>query len=378
MFASSWSHSTEIFSLTGIACRLLLFDLGWHDRCEPLATKDDLTSCDAQSRYTVYFSTFVYDTLWSLYLGRPRTISLPMLCATRGSIQHTVDNRILYAWVDLCVHIAEVSDIVNTPHSRTSQFMAQLLVLDSRIQNTYEALPLDLAYRQMSTAELDAAGYAYHMQFYSTKIVLHRALIKSSLGRETPLPESVPSTNGIFLYTPDSSSKNMYESAVRITELAVTYRQIFGLDKMITVMLHNMYMAAITLINHVLVLQRQGTQAESDIRRIRQLVDTLYQVQKHFPIAFRMCHTLSEILSGTSLAALVDCIPLSLRHTKPFLPMSAVPQVDSWGAMGTPVENNLSPQVSMDFNGVLDERYQPWIPDMGMTRLPLFSEPSVF
>lgn len=301
-----------------------------------------------------------------------------MLCDARGSIQHTIDNRILHAWVDLCVHIAEVSDIVNnTSHSRASHSMAQLLVLDSRLQNTYEALPLDLAYRQMATAELDAAGYAYHMQFYSTKIVLHRALIKSSLGGETFLPEGDPSTSGIFRqYTPDSSSKNMYESAVCITELTVTYRQIFGLDKMIPVMLNSMYMAAITLINHVLlVLQHHqgGAQAESDIWRIRQLVDTLDQVQKHFPVAFRMCHTLSEILSGTSLAFLVDCMPLSLQHVKPSSPVGAITQVNSWGAMGTPVENHALTQVSMDFSGMLDERYQPWIPDMLVPELNSFN-----
>lgn len=304
-------------------------------------------------------------------------MSLPMLCAARGSIQYTAENRILHAWVELCVHIAEVSDIVNnTSHSRTSHSMAQLLVLNSRLQSTYEALPLNLSYRQMSTAELDAAGYAYHMQFYSTKIVLHRALIKSSLGRETtPLPESVPLASGIFRqYTPDSSSKTTYESAVCITVLTVTYRQIFGLDKMIPVMLNTMYMAAITLINHVLVLQyhQGGAQVEGDIRRIRQLVDTLDQVQKHFPIAFRMCHALSEILCGTSLASLVDCMPLSLQNGKPSSPVSAVPQVNSWGAMSTPVENHVLPPASMDFSGMLDERYQPWTPDI------LFPEPNSF
>lgn len=298
-----------------------------------------------------------------------------MLCATRGSIQHTADNRILCIWVDLCVHTAEVSDIVNTSYSTTSDSMAQLLVLDSRIQNTYEALPSDLAYRQMSTAELDAGGYAYHMQLYSTKIVLHRALIKSSFGRNTTLPNSVPTAKGIFRYTSDSSSKSMYESAVRISELAVTYRQIFGLDKMITVMLHAMYMAAITLINHI---QHRGTHAESDTRRIRQLVDTLDQVQKHFPVAFRMCHTLTEILSATALPALIDCIPLSLRHAELSSPGSAVPRINPWGAVGTPVENHALPQVSMDFSGMFDERYQPWILDMNITRMPPLPETSGF
>lgn len=255
------------------------------------------------------------------------------------------------------MHVAEVNDIICISLPRTHHSITQLLELDSRIQKAYEDLPPDLAYRQMSSAELDAAGYAYHMQFYSTRIMLHRALISSSLEGETLPRQSIPLANSTLRYTPDSSSKTMYDSAVCITELAVNYRQIFGLDKMITVMLNTMYMAAITLINHVLVLQHQGVHSESDIRRIRQLLDTLNQIQIHFPVASRMHQTLSEILSGTSLPSL-DCIPLNPTLDKSSFQPSAISHINSWGAMGTPVENH-APPVSLDFSGMFDERYQP-------------------
>lgn len=341
---------------SGIACRLLLFDLGWDDQREPFASKDELASCDIQCWYTVYLSAFVHDTLWSLYLRRPRTISLPILHATQYSAQNTVENRILQVWVDLCVHIAELNDVLLP---QTCPSITQLLELDSRIQKVYEALPPDLAYQQMASAELDAAAYTCYMQFYSTRIMLHRE-IKSSLDGETPSCESVPLANSSFRYTPNHSSTTMYSSAVSIAELAVTYRQIFGLDKMIAVMLNAMYMAVVTLIDHVLILQDQGVHAERDIRRICQLVDTLDQIQTHFPIASRMYQTLSRTLSDTSLSYLA-------RSSQ-----SSAISINSWGAMGTPVENRAS-SVSLGFSGIFDERYEPWIPDMDM--FTVVSEP---
>lgn len=73
-------------------------------------------------------------------------------------------------------------------------------------------------------------------------------------------------------------------------------------------MLNNMYMAAIILINHALVLQHHGSPTEKDIRWIRLLVEKFAQVQLHFPIASRMCQVLSQIIRGTSLASLLKLL----------------------------------------------------------------------
>lgn len=291
---------------------------------------------------------------------------LPMVCAVRDSAQAIFDNRILRVWVDLCVLIAEISDLLRTPPPTACQFIRLLLELDSRIQNAYEALPSDLAYRQISNVELDATGYAYHMQLCSTRIVLHHAIIKASAETETPLRESMPVADSVFQYTPGSSSKTMYGSAVCIVELATTYRHIFGPDKMITVMLNTMHMAAITLINHILVLERQGVYAESDRRQIRQLVDTLNQAQTHFPVAPRICQTISEVLNGTSSPSLLDCIPVSPTLAKSSLQPSVASNVNFWRAIGTSVERH-APPVALDFRGMFDERNLPWMPDMGDT-----------
>lgn len=291
-------------------------------------------------------------------------MSLPMLCGIRDSVQTTLDNKILCVWVDLCVLIAELSDILSISHSQPQDVITQLLDLDSRIQNASEALPSDFAYQQMSSVELDTAGYAYHMQLYSTRIMLHRALIKPLVEAETPLNEKVALAGGIFQYTPEFSSKIMYDSAVCIVELAITYRQIFGPDRMITVMLNTIYMAAIVLINHVLVMQRQGVHAESDIKRIRQLLETLDQAKTHFPVASRIHHTLSEILSGSSSPSVLDLIPAGLTQAKSS--SQPRPYINSWRATGTLVESH-APPVALDFSSTFDERNPSWVPDMGGT-----------
>lgn len=51
---------------------------------------------------------------------------------------------------------------------------------------------------------------------------------------------------------------------------------------------------------------------------------------------------------------------------------SSAISINSWGAMGTPVENRAS-SVSLGFSGIFDERYEPWIPDMDM--FTVVSEP---
>lgn len=85
-----------------------------------------------------------------------------------------------------------------------------------------------------------------------------------------------------------------------------------------------------------------------------------------------------EIPNATALPALIDCNPLSLQRTNLSSPVSAMPWISSWGTVGTRVENHASPQVSMDFSGMFDERYQPWILDMNITRMPPLSEASGF
>lgn len=295
-------------------------------------------------------------------MSRPRTISLPILRAAWVSIQSCVDNGTIHIWVELCLCIAQVSDISNAFPPLGTESASQLLDVDSRIQHTHEMLPPDLAYHSTSVNELDATAYAYHMRFYSTRITIHRALIRSSVNGGTSFSEDAPSLTGGFQYNPNSSWASMYESAVCITELTVTYRQIFSLDKIIKVMLNNIYMAAIPLINHAVVLQHQHAPIENDIKRIRLLVDTLGQVQKHFPIAFRMCHNISQILNGTSLASLVDCIPIGQKQAGPPAGPPAgsqpqtnqMPQMNSWDTVGT-VMNNPMTEAQMHFSEMFDE-----------------------
>lgn len=171
---------------------------------------------------TAIVSTLVYDTLWSLHLGKPRTLAI--LGSDCVPIQSCVSERVLRIWMELCVNIAQVCDFLNPHTSLGLKSITQLLDIDVQIQQAYDALPPDLVNHNRSITELDAAAYAYHMQFYSTKIIIHRALIWSSVSDDAHFG------TGVFQYNPDSSWSTMYENAICITELTLIYREIFGLD----------------------------------------------------------------------------------------------------------------------------------------------------
>ncbi|PKY02732.1 hypothetical protein P168DRAFT_305981 [Aspergillus campestris IBT 28561] len=160
--------------------------------------------------------------------------------------------------------------------------------LTSSLQSHYDALPPALF---ASVGELDMAGYTYNTQFHSVKIVLHRALLQSTLGQDH---ENAAPINDTYQYTPSNSSKVIYESAVYLTNSILTYKEIFGPDKMVPLMVYSIYMAATSLVNHVLSLHNLGAPADRDEKRIRLLIDTLTQIRAHFPVASRMCQTILE------------------------------------------------------------------------------------
>ena len=282
---------------TGTACREIMFDMG-HKEFNSTFTRDCPAPLNVHYQSVIYLSAFVYDTLWSLHLSQPRAISFSMLSTVRDAVPKTAQSRMLHVWVDLCVHIAEISNIIYTNPLLDSYSRAHLLQSEQRLQSHYDALPPDLSYRQMSVGELDTMGYTYHMQFYSARIALHRALLQSILGRDHENPLPIDDTGQ---YTPSSSANVIYESAVHITNLVLNYKQIFGPDKMVPVMVYSIYMAATSLVSHVLFLQGLGTLADKDVKRIRYLVDTLSQSQEHFPVASRMCRTILEGFGASSL-----------------------------------------------------------------------------
>lgn len=294
---------------------------------------------DIAYQYTIYLSTFIYDTLWSLHLRQPRAISLSMLCTVRDSAPKSTQNRMLHLWVDLCVHIAEVSDIMTTSLPLDSHSRVHIQQIEQRLQSHYDALPPDLS---ASVGELDMAGYTYHIQFHCVKIVLHRALLQSTLEQDH---ENAAPTNDTYRYTRSISPKVIYESAVHITSLILTYKQIFGPDKMVPLMVYSIYMAATSLVSHVRSLHGLGAPADRDEKRIRLLIDTLTQIRAHFPVASRMCQTIKESFGAPSFGY---TSPLGQRQIRSSTRNSATLQINGSGII-SPLGNYV-PGISSDFS----------------------------
>lgn len=302
--------------MAGISCRLL-FDLGLHEDCTNLVTQGKLSATEATFRHILFLGTFVFDRLWSLYLGRPSSIPLPILfeaqraAFSRGGSEATS----LDAWVSLCTQMSEVIEILNSASPLDQKSVDHLFRLDTKIRDCFEALPPALTCNETEVSELNVNAYGLHVQFYGIRIVLHRLLSKAScqqrlsdglVGTEPGSPRST---------TLEHSRTIMYTNAIRIARLVSIYYQIFGIENVITVMLDNMFIAATVIISHILELQHQNssTSTERDVQWLRLLADMMQKAQKHYHVAARMRFTLSSSVDGTSLAGIFGSGPGQLK-----------------------------------------------------------------
>lgn len=275
--------------LVGIACRLL-FDLGLHEDCSKLVTSGVLDDADAKLRHELFLSSFVHDCLWALYLGRPCCIPLASVK------QHTtLDVPVtLRCWVELGCYIAELTEMLNGFGSVVidEEAIRRLHHLSSRIDTTYKKLPAPFSPHDVSA--LHETAYGLNMQFCGIQIVLHRAVIKALCTDE-----------GLHTQDPriSRSRRVMDENAVVICQLVLAYREIFGVENFITVMLDNMYIAVGALIAHVLRPPSEGSSTIADpMSHLRVICETFDDLQKHYVVAEKMRRTLSTVTQNTILA----------------------------------------------------------------------------
>ncbi|KAF7554733.1 hypothetical protein G7Z17_g2712 [Cylindrodendrum hubeiense] len=141
-----------------------------------------------------------------------------------------------------------------------SRFLEEaLLACATRISTSQAVLILKLL---LLGTELDGP-----IVFCGIQIVLHRAVVKI-LSQEESRDSNANSAHI------EQSRGIMYDSAACICRLTLAYREIFGLENFITVMLDNMYIAAKTVV----------------------------ALQNHHPVAEKMSRTLSRITENTTLS----------------------------------------------------------------------------
>ncbi|KAH7134498.1 fungal-specific transcription factor domain-containing protein [Dactylonectria estremocensis] len=276
----------------GVACRMLS-DLGLHELVGITASAKEAAQENSLA-YALMSACVVYEGVWTLYLGRPSSIpsSVMSVASSRCSEGRKSDSAWLNAWVGLCVPMAEVSRILNDQSIADSDRYTSLRKLTRNIEQWYESLPPELAYNENGLTNMDMAGYGLHTQYCKVQILLRRAFSRSPNARKRRHSQITNDTGPATLS--DESNVIVYDYALRIARLVVTYREAFGMEKIPSIMLDNAVVAATAMVRHFNKTDSLGEMKQQTIW-LRQLVKTMESVQPHFPVVGRMLDSLRQI-----------------------------------------------------------------------------------
>ena len=333
-----------------------------------------LSTAEARFRHTLFLGAFVFDKLWSLYLGRPSAIPVHILEAahTRSVASGWSGPLTLESWIGLCLDMSEVTDILNSSSPLDLAAKERLTDLDARIHQRSEALPPSLMLHEDRVAELPVHAYGLYIQFNGLRIVLHRLLSKATAHEATQRHSpGMPSSESDQL---EQSRAIMHESAVCIARLVFAYQQICGIENAITIMLDNVYVAAAVLISHVLRLLPQDAAATSssiqrDLHWLRSLGDMLTKAQKHYPVTARMRATLSGFVEGTPLAGTFGAFSRPSTSTGTPLAQNSTMNNDI-GLQGTLPAPNMGRGQDMEtFEDCFGENDDPVFQDMDLNNM---------
>lgn len=280
----------------------MLSDLGLHELASVTDTSgsDEEAGQEAHLAYALLSACIVYEGVWSLYLGRPSSIPTTAMgiAASRCSERRPSDTPWLNAWVGLCIPMADISRVLNEQYSHDYDKVASLDKLFSQVEAWYRDLPPELAYNEGQLTSMDLAGYGLHTQYCKIQILLRQALARPVLSRKRRYSQisRTRETNA----SSDNSKDTIYKYALRIARLVVTYREVFGVEKIPSIMLDNAVVAATAIIAQ---FKTNCTFSEMQQRELwlRHLVKSMETVQHHFPVVRRMLDFLAQTCgSGAS------------------------------------------------------------------------------
>ena len=356
----------------------LLVDLSLHIDPAQLLAEGRLTQEEAAFRDLLLLGTFVYATLWSLYLGRPTSISALVLSAVRRAAANYDIGKTIRLWVELCFKMLDIIEILNGRSLEApmeDSVILSLSHLNTGLRFFFSGLPKSVTVDDAQVDELDAEVYGPHLQYCGIQIILHRAIIKSgqtsqrqiNLGGHNQLP------------TLSTCYAIVHDNAMRIARLILSFRRIFGLESMITIMMDAIYLAAVALTSHALRMQQEGRPIEREARWIRLLYETLEGVEKHFPVTAHMRSNLINVLEKTPLAYLFvdkfETSPNSLPESMTSLPRFVPPDTAGFSGLGGPSLNASELMPGLDFTFTTQDNF--WLQDATWNGGPWLDELNV-
>ncbi|KAF2804994.1 uncharacterized protein BDZ99DRAFT_575165 [Mytilinidion resinicola] len=317
-------HNGMGWMLCGMACRTI-YSLDLHQIPDtPTGCNREKHSSPSESTllHSLLCACIMYEGIWCTYLGRPSSIPKAVMniattwCHNRKEPASTM----VTAWVGLCVPMAEITETLNKPSATHTTTAATLVELDTKLRTWYDNLPPGIAYDDAHMAELDATAYGLHMQYCKLRILIQQAAIRNSASRKRKFGEIEPSSPP----SQEFPKQIIYQNALRIARLLLTYREIFGTENIPSVMLDNARLGMECLVSHILEHPGPNTSREEDMKWLRQMVRTMEAVQFHFPITKSMLIGLEESVEGTSLASLFSSpspqTPSAPQNSPPYAP----------------------------------------------------------
>lgn len=310
-YERAWSTDTR----AGIACRMIS-DLGLHettDDTEIVGTQSCHLLSSVALRRALLCCAVTYEGVWCTYLGRPSCISMSAMNTAVSRQVYLTDSgsSVLDAWVGLCEPMAEVTEILNNSCLSNRVALDHLSKLDSRLHTWYESLPPELTCSNSQIVDLDVKAYGLQMQFCKIQILLHQpsgmidlyADVDARLEGASSVHNLGKSVRGGVLpgWTQEQSREVVYQSAGRIVRLFLTYRQLFGVDSIPSIMLDNISLAARTLISHNLQLPDSQAASERDITWLLMILGTMEALRIYYPFTQRMIGSLALMVKGTPL-----------------------------------------------------------------------------
>jgi hypothetical protein len=295
----------------GIACRMV-FDLGLTANCTTLVAEGKMSISDSFERHDLLLAAHVYDKLWSVYMGRPGAIPTAMVANAHQRLlvagwkgRPTVEH-----WIGLCTDISDATELLLTTSRFRRDTIDRLRALEERLKRRFDELPRDLTVDNLDRVfELPSSTFALNIQFHGAQILFRGILKKANQGVRS---DSVSSTRPVIQQqetgTMDQPADDMLGNAIAIARLVSTYHDTFGVENVVTVMLDNMYVASAVLVSHVLHNQDSDQQDFDGSPRhwLYSLRNILLLAQTHYPVATRMCLTLSKTVQGTVLHGMYD------------------------------------------------------------------------
>lgn len=283
--------------LSGLGLHELACILGPHRETQEPTKESDLA-------YALLSACIVYEGVWTLYLGRPSSIPASVMnnAASRCRTRQHSDSPWLNAWVGLCVPMAQVSHVLNEQSISDSDRSESLRRLARQVEEWYECLPPELTYDQNRLTNMGLAGYGLHAQYCKVQILLRQALATLPTTRKRRYSQSTSDTT--FPASPDDSNVIIYQYALRIARLVVTYREVYGTEKMPSIMLDNAVVAATTMIRHLNKVDNVH-EPRHQTTWLRQLVKSMELVHQHFPIIGRMLDSLKQICERAPLLSML-------------------------------------------------------------------------